>query len=77
MSSPKPSSPEPEKKKVKMDEPSVKEEEGEDQDTEEDEEEDESFVSGRFDVKVKPVKPAAVRPSAQGNNPSDPVWRPF
>ena len=83
MSSPKNLSPEPEKKKAKL--VDVKKEEEEDDEeclddqehTEDDDEDDESFVSGRFDVKVKPVKPAPVRPSAQGNSPSDPVWRPF
>lgn len=77
-------SPEPEKKKARLLEESAVKEECPDDDTEDEddaeEQEDESFVSGRFDVKVKPVKPAPVRPSSAaqgGNSPSDPVWRPF
>ena len=78
------SSPEPEKKRPKIEDPDEKDHDEDDEDCEtdpEDDQDDESFVSGRFDVKVKPVKPEPVRPPAQGkqnnNNPSDPVWRPF
>ena len=78
------SSPEPEKKRPKIEDPDEKDHDEDDEDCEtdpEDDQDDESFVSGRFDVKVKPVKPEPVRPPAPGkqnnNNPSDPVWRPF